>query len=152
MIKRVLKPEEFKVYVNQIFDLFKEENEKEGHHLLKHNRESIIKAFAHESILSFDFFCWVSINNNLKVDAMIAFVKNKNEKFGEIIFSEYIWLSKNPKMGFKLLVEALKFARQNDFKYITINRVVKNRHFERLGRFYEKMGFLKDHETYIAKL
>ena len=43
---------------------------------------------------------------------MIAFVNNRSEKYGEEIFSEYIWLSKRSSMGYKLLATALKFAKE----------------------------------------
>ena len=72
--------------------------------------------------------------------------------FGEEIFLEYIWLSKNPKMGYKLLARALKLAKEQEFKYIMMNRVMKHPNSSKVAKFYEKMGFVKDTETYIAKI
>ena len=54
--------------------------------------------------------------------------------------------------GFKLLSTAIKFARKKEFKYIIMSTVVKHPKSEKISRFYERMGFLKDSITYIAKL
>ena len=152
MIERILNPQKFKKAADEIFDLFDHENKNEAHHFLTHNKEYICNAFAHKHILAWDFFVWGNFNSQNKCDAMIAFLNNKNEKFGEEIFAEYIWLSKNPKVGYKLLVTALKFAREKEFKYVTINRVMGHPNSSKVASFYEKLGFIKDSETYIAKL
>ena len=110
MIKRILDPQEFKVLLDDIESLFEVENETQGHALLKHNKEYISNAFADKSILAWDFFVWANLNSSNKFDAMIAFLNNKNEKFGKEIFAEYLWLSKNPRVGQKLLGIAMKFA------------------------------------------
>ena len=55
-------------------------------------------------------------------------------------------------MGYKLLVTALKFAREKEFKYVTMNRVMGHPNSSKVASFYEKLGFIKDSETYIAKL
>jgi hypothetical protein len=152
MIKRITDPVEFKKALNEIFDLFEHENEHAGHQFLRHNKEYISKAFAHKQILAWDFFVWGNFNSQDKCDAIIAFVNHKSEKFGEEIFAEYIWLSSNPKMGYKLLATALRFAREKEFKYVTMNRVMGHPKSSKISRFYKKLGFLKDTETYIAKL
>ncbi len=152
MIKRILDPQEFKVLLDDIFPLFDMENKKQGHALLKHNKEYIFNAFGDKSILAWDFFVWVNYNSQGKFDAVIAFLNNKNEKFGEEIFAEYIWLSKNPKMGQKLLGTAMKFAREKEFKYVMMSCVEAHPKSRKVAKFYEKMGFIKDSETYIAKL
>jgi GNAT superfamily N-acetyltransferase len=56
------------------------------------------------------------------------------------------------QMGYKLFKEATDFARQQGFKYITMCRVMKHPHSHGVMKFYEKMGFVKDVETFIAKL
>jgi DNA modification methylase len=152
MIKRITNPLEFKKVVNDIFELFKLENEEMGHALLQHNKEQIINAFADKSLLVWDFFVWANSDGNGKFDGIIAFINDKNEKFGEQIFSEYIWLSKNSRSGGKLLGTAIKFARKKEFKYIIMNTAVKHPKSAKIGRFYEKMGFLQDSISYIAKL
>ena len=152
MIKRITNPSEFKTLMDDIFDLFELENEQMGHALLKHNKEYIINAFADKATLVWDFFVWANINDNGKFDGIIAFINDKNEKFGEEIFTEYLWLSKNSMAGGKLLGTAIKFARKKEFKYIIMNTTVKHPKSAKIGRFYEKMGFLKDSISYIAKL
>jgi hypothetical protein len=152
MIKRVTDPAEFKRLIEEVGDLFEFENENEGHFFLKHNKEYIIHALAHKHLLAWDFFVWANLSGANKFDAMVAFLNHKNEKFGEEIFSEYLWLSKNPRVGYKLLATALKFAREKEFKYVTMNRVMGHPKSFKVARFYEKLGFIKDSETYIAKL
>ena len=152
MIKRITNPSEFKVVLDDIFDLFAYENENHGHVFLRHNKEYIFNALGDESLLVWDFFVWANLNENNKFDAIIAFVNHKNEKFAEEVFSEYIWLSKNPNVGYKLFATALKLAKEKEFKYIQMNRVMSHPKSDKVAAFYEKMGFIKDSETYIAKL
>ena len=152
MIKRITDPSEFKVVLDDIFDLFSYENEHEGHHFRQHNKESIFNAYGHNSVLAWDFFVWVNQNHDEKYDSIIAFVNHKNEKFGIETFSEYIWLSKNPRAGYKLLATAFKFAREKGFKHVTMSRVFAHPKSDKVANFYKKMGFIKDSETYIAKL
>ena len=151
MIKRITNPDEFSRAVEDIFDLFDSENDHEGH-FLKHDKEQIINAFSHKHLLIWDFFVWVNLNEDKKFDAIIAFSNHKSEKFGEEIFSEYIWLSKNPNAGYKLLATALRFAKEKEFKYVMMSRVMAHAKSDKVASFYKKMGFIKDSETYIAKL
>ena len=152
MIKRITNPLEFKKLLDDIFLLFEYENEEEGHFLVKHNKEYILNAFGDKNILAWDFFVWANLNEHNKFDAIIAFVNHKNEKFGEEIFTEYIWLSKNPKVGYKLFATAIKFAKEKEFKYIQMGRVMSHPKSDKVARFYERMGFVKASESYIAKL
>lgn len=151
MIKRILNPEDFKQLTDDIFSLHEFENENQGHFFLKHNKETIKTSFANKYLLAWDIFVWAN-HNGQSYDAVIIFLNDKNAKFNEQIFSEYIWLSKNPKVGYKLFQEATKFARQKGFKYIMMNRVMKHPHSHGVMKFYEKMGFIKDTETFIAEL
>jgi len=152
VIKRITNKNEFSKVLDDIFDLFAYEDEHEAHHFLRHNKEYIFNAFGEDSTLVWNFYVWANLNDSNKYDSIIAFVKNRNEKFGEEIFLEYIWLSKNPKMGYKLLARALKLAKEQKFKYIMMNRVMKHPNSSKVAKFYEKMGFVKDTETYIAKI
>jgi len=151
VIKRITNPTEFKKLMDDIFELFDYENENEGH-FLKHNKEYIVNAYANPSTLAWDFFVWANLNNSDKFDSIIAFLNHKNEKFGEEIFAEYLWLSKNPKVGHRLIGKALKFAREKEFKYVMMSCAEANPKSKKVARFYKKMGFVKDSETYIAKL
>tara|TARA_R100001460_G_scaffold73068_1_gene113940 strand:+ start:385 stop:843 length:459 start_codon:yes stop_codon:yes gene_type:complete len=152
VIKRITNKSDFKKVLDDLLDLFDFENENEAHHFLRYNKEYIYNAFSDEALLTWNFFLWANINVDNKFDAMIAFVNNRSEKYGEEIFSEYIWLSKQSSMGYKLLATALKFAKEKEFKYVTMNRVMKHPKSDKVARFYEKMGFVKDTETYIAKI
>tara|TARA_R110000824_G_scaffold256329_1_gene445344 strand:- start:2690 stop:3148 length:459 start_codon:yes stop_codon:yes gene_type:complete len=152
MIKRVVNPTEFKKLLDEIFILFDYENAHHGHRLVKHNKEHILRAFGDTSLLTWDFFVWGNLNSDNNFDAVIAFINNKNEKFGEEMFTEYIWLSKNPRVGQRLLGTALKFAREKKFKYVLMSCVDAHPRSHKVARFYKRMGFLKDSETYIAKL
>jgi hypothetical protein len=151
MIKRILNTDDFEKLVNDIFNLHEFENEHQGHYYLKHNKETILNCLNHKHLLAWDFFVWAN-HNGEKYDAIIAFLNDKNVKFGESIFVEYIWLSKNPKVGYKLFKEAMNFAKEKKFKYISTNRVYKHPNSYQVKNFYEKMGFIKDTQTFIKKL
>lgn len=152
MIKRITNPAEFKKLLDDIFDLIETLEERNEAHFLKHNKEYIVNAFAHTHLLAWDFFVWANEDEDGNFDAMIAFCNQKNEKFGEEIFTEYLWLSKNPKVGHKLLGVALKFAKEKEFKYVIMNCVPAHPKAQKVARFYKKMGFVKDSESYIAEL
>ena len=151
MIKRILDPQEFELLISDISNLFEFENENQGHYFLKHSKETITNCFGNKHILAWDMFVWAN-HNGENYDSIIMFFNDKNAKFNERIFSEYLWLSKNPKMGYKLFKEAMNFARQNKFKYVTMSRVMKHPHSHGVMSFYEKMGFIKDTETFITEL
>ena len=150
-IKRITNPEEFGQVIDDLYALFKDEDKHSGHQLLRHDPQMIKKCFSHVSILTWDLFCWANKTNN-SYDAIICFVNDKNPKFGEKIFSEFLWLSKNPKIGYKLFSTAMKFARENEFKIVAMSTAVQHPKNENIKSFYNKMGFLKDSEIYIAKL
>jgi len=152
VIKRITNKSDFKKVLDDLDDLFNYENQNEAHHFLKYNKEYIFNAFGEDSMLAWNFFVWANLNEKNKYDAIIAFLNHRSEKYGEEIFSEYIWLSKQSSMGYKLLATALKFAKEKEFKYVTMNRVMKHPKSDKVARFYEKMGFVKDTETYIAKI
>ena len=97
----------------------------------------------------------MSINENIendKYNGFIAFFNDKSEKFNESIFSQYAWFSSNERCGYKLLATALKFAKEKEFKYVSMDSVTNNPKHKKLQKFYEKMGFKEDSVTYIAKL
>lgn len=153
MIKRVTDPEEFRKATHQIFDLLEVDSEEnKWHHLLPNNRQSIIQAFAHKSLLVNDVFAWVNVNEKQQYDSCIIFIRNQNERYGKEIFSEHTWLSGNPRVGLKLFKTAINFAIEKGFEYISVGCSVKSPNSESVRRFYERMGFLKDTETYIAKI
>ena len=152
MIKRITDPVEFEKVVNDIYSLFKEKDKTDYHALLPHDADSIVRAYGNIKILTWDFFVWANLGDDNKYDAVISFVNNKNEKFGERIFTEYVWASNNPRVGCKLLATALKFAKSKEFKYVSMSSVSNHEKSEKITRFYKKLGFLKDSETYVAQL
>lgn len=153
MIERIFTAPKFKVLADDIFSLFDEENKYEAHQCgLLHDKASIVRNLGHESLLSWDVFVWANKNKEGKYDAVIIFTNDKNVKFNKFIFSEFVWLSKNPRVGYKLLKTAISFAREKGFEYISINSVEQTKKAKRNEKFYEKLGFLKDTSTYIARL
>jgi len=152
MIKRVTKTQDFDKAVEDIFTLFESENINEGHQLgLVHDKESILNNLSHKVLLNWDFFIWINEEEG-KCDAMIAFFRDRNVKFGVQIFSEFIWLSKNPKVGHKLFKKAVKFARSQGFEYMSMSSAEKVKNSEKFQTFLSKIGFVKDTTTFITKL
>ena len=151
MIKRITNPSEFEKLIDDMYELFKKQDSVEGHALLTHDPETIKANLSHTSILAWDFFVWGNLNGD-KFDAMIAFNKVRDAKFNEEIFYEFLWLSKNPKVGYKLFKTAVDSARKSECKYIVMSTAVNNPSYPKVKSFYQKMGFLKDTETYISKL
>ena len=153
MIERIFTGAKFKALVDDIFDLFGEENKHEAHQCgLLHDQQSIISNLGHESLLQWDVFVWGNKNKEGKYDAIVIFINDKNVKFNKFIFSEFVWLSKNPKVGYKLFKTAIDYARERGFEYVSVSSVEKTKKSERNEKFYKKLGFLKDATTYIAKL
>lgn len=151
MIKRITNEEELCQVADELYDAFSYEDEHHGHYFLKHDIKTIKSNFANKHLLAWDMFVWANKTNE-KYDAVIAFINDKSIKFNTQIFSEFLWLSKNPKVSFKLLKTAVEFAREKDFEFIQMSMVTKHHSPEKLRRVYEKLGFIKDSETYIAKL
>jgi hypothetical protein len=151
MIKRILDPEEFKVVAADIFELHEYDLEHSAHHFIRHNKESVIENFANKYLLCWKVFVWAHYNGE-QWDAVILFIEDTNPMFGTKMFSEHIWLSKNPKVGYKLLTTALKFAKKKEFNVVVMSAVEKHPGSDKVKKFYKQLGFKKDSETYIAKL
>lgn len=152
MIKRVTNPKEAEVLSKDIADIFSSYEESEiGHYYLDHNVDSILSVFNNKQSLFWNCFVWANEENS-KFDSVIIFMRDNNPKFGIEIFTEYLWLSKNPKVGFKLLKTATDFARSNGFEYISMSHTEKNPQRDKLSRLYNKLGFKKDCTSYIGKL
>jgi hypothetical protein len=152
MIKRITNPEEAKVLSKDIRDIFTSEDENDmGHYFLDHDVDSILGVLNNKQSLFWNCFVWANEEDS-KFDSIIIFLRDNSPKFGVEIFTEYLWLSKNPKVGFKLLKTATEFARNNGFNYISMSHTEKNPQKEKLSRLYNKLGFKKDCVSYIAKL
>jgi hypothetical protein len=148
-IKRILNPIDFYKAVDDISVLFKQEND--NNLLLKYNIESIKINYGNNKILNWDFFIWASFNGQ-NYDGIICFLNDKNVFFGQQIFSQCLWLSKNKKIGYKLFSTAIKFAKEKGFKYVKCKTYIDNVQTEKVKCFYEKIGLIKESETYICEL
>ena len=102
-------------------------------------------------MLAWDVLVWANKTNG-QYDAAIVFMNDKSAKFGIKIFSEFIWFSENPKVGYKLLRKALKYAKEKEFDLVSMSVIERHPKSEKVKSFYKKMGFVKDCETYVVKL
>ena len=148
-IKRILNPVDFYKVIDDISVLFETENN--NNPLLKYNTQSIKIDFGNNKILNWDFFVWANFNGE-SYDGVICFLNDKDAFLGEPIFSQYFWLSKNKKIGYKLFSTAVKFAKEKDFKYIKCKTYIDNIQTEKVKSFYKKIGLIKESETYICEL
>ena len=153
MIKRIVSAGEFNKAVDDVSSYLNLNEESNNYyHLLPNNPDTLKKAFGHDKMLAFNVFVWANLNNLGKYDAGVIFVKDKSPKHGQEIFSEYIWLSANPKVGYKLFATAIKFAKNNGFEYISMGISEKSPKKEKVKKLYKRLGFIKSSECYIAKL
>jgi hypothetical protein len=109
------------------------------------------KSFSHESLLIWNAHIWGHFNGE-KWDGIFASVIRKSEKFNKKIMDEYLWLSKNSNSGMKLYLTAVEFAKKQKCEFISMNVVENHPYSSKLKGVYTKLGFQKDHETYIKKL
>jgi hypothetical protein len=153
MIERITNPEKFEKAVNNIFDSLDIDSEENPYHqIIPNDRNSFIQAYSHKGLLAQNVFAWANLNNLGEYDAAIVFTRENDPRLNQVFFSEIIWLSNNGKVGFKLLATALKFARSQGFEYIRMGASVKSPSYEKVKKFYGRMGFLLDSENYVAKL
>tara|TARA_R100000231_G_scaffold139617_1_gene121678 strand:- start:4334 stop:4792 length:459 start_codon:yes stop_codon:yes gene_type:complete len=152
MIERITNPDKFRKVAQDIYNLFGEKDQDGFHQFFPHDIESIMSSYANSKVLLWDFFVWANLNTDGNYDAVISFMNHKSEKFAKKIFVEYAWISNNPKASFKLLAKALEFAKKQEFEYVSMSAVCKSDKFEKICNFYKKMGFVKDSETYVAKI
>ena len=150
--KKIISIEEWKSVANDIANLFEEDNKRFGHaHDLKHDSDLIIKSLSHESLLIWNIHVWAHFNGE-KWDAIFIGIIRKSEKFNKKVMDEYLWLSKNPRAGFKLYKLAEKYAREQNCEYISMNVVENHPLSDKIKSFYKKIDFKKDVETYMKKL
>ena len=153
MIKRIISADQFNKAVDDITNHLDLSNESNNYyHLLPNNINTLKKAFGHDKMLAYNVFVWANLNSKQKYDAGIIFVKDNSPKNGVEIFSEYIWLSANPRVGYKLFATAIKFARNNGFEHISMGISEKSPKKDKVKKLYKRLGFIKTSESYIAKL
>ena len=152
MIKRITNTKDLHRLFNDLHDHFESFDVNYGHQCdLLFNKESIINNFDNNILLLNDVFIWANVKNH-KYDAVCVFVRDRNVKFGKEIFSQFLWLSKNQKVSFKLLKKAVDHAREKNFKYISMYNTVKNPNSKKFKKFCEKLGFLEDSVNFISKI
>ncbi len=151
MIKKVTSSQEFEKAFRDLEALFKEENTKYGHVYLPINVQCVIDSFAHPALLSNNIHCWVNFEKD-KADGLIMFMDGNHPFLGKRMFTEYCWVSKNPKKSFALYREAVKFAKKKGIEYIIMNCVENYPTSSKLKKIYQKIGFEKDSESYIKKI
>ncbi len=145
MIRKVTNPADYLNLLDDLEKLWVAENISLGHVLPI--KKSSLAQIANAQLLTWNYHVWASPNN----DAAIIFSAENSLLFGEVMFQEILWLSKNPKLGMKLLKVAMDFARSKGWEYIIMGSSVRMND-GRLEKFYEKMGCVKDSECYIGKL
>ena len=153
MIKRIISRQHFNKAVDDITEYLQLKEESNNYyHLLPNNVDTLKKAFGHDKMLTYNVFVWANLNDQQKYDAGIIFLKDTSPKHGVEVFSEYIWLSANPKVGYKLFATAIKFARNNGFENISMGISEKSPKKDKVKSLYKRLGFIKVSESYIAKL
>ena len=153
-IKKLLDAKEFARVCDELDSLFKEDNKKFGHRYLPISAKSISNSWANPALLHNTMHVWVNYSDSdqSKPDGMIMFLENINSTFGQKMFTEYCWISKNSSKSFSLLTTALNFAKKRKIKYVTLSCLINHPNSERLQKIYQKKGFIKDSITFIKKL
>lgn len=151
-IKKIITIPELEQLSKDISDLHLEDNEKFTHACnLKHDVELITKSLSHESLLIWNFHVWGHFNSQ-KWDGIFIGSIRKSEKYNKKFMDEYLWLAKNSNAGMKLYITAEKFAKQKGCEYMSLNVIQNHPKSENLKKFYAKIGYEKDSETFVKKL
>lgn len=152
MIKRITNVKDFFFVIDDISELFSSFDEAFGHQCgLTHSKDAVKNNFGNNMLLNHDVFVWANKTKG-KYDSVCIFTRERSVRFGQEIFTQFLWLSKNANSGFKILKKAVDFARSNDFKYISMYNTKKNPNSEKYKAFCEKLGFLEDSTNFISKL
>jgi hypothetical protein len=148
-IKKIVTVSEWQLVGSHISELHFEDNEIYNHACkLKHDTSLIIKALSHESLLLWNMHVWAHFNGE-KWDALFIAQIRKSEKFNKKGMEEYLWLSKNSKVGIKLYKTAIEYAKSQSCDYILMNLVENHPKSVKLKSLYKKLGYQKDTESYI---
>jgi hypothetical protein len=150
-IKKITNSEEFAKVWRDLDQHFIRENELYGHAFSKISAQSIINSWGHASLLTNTMHTWASFNDE-KADGVIMFLENINTVFGEKMFNEFFWISRNPRISLQLLRQAEKFAKNKKIRLMSMSCVENYPTSNKLKKVYQKLGYTKDSETYIKKL
>lgn len=150
MIKKITDPIEFQILFSDLEKAFGAENGLYGHVGAKINVQSIVKAWSDSRLLNFNLHVWA--NREKTFDAAILFQGVDNHVIGEKIWQEYLWVSKNPKVGLKLLDTALDFGRKLGYKRVVMGSVENHPRSKKVRELYKRKNWQKDSELYIGNL
>lgn len=148
MVVKATNPAEYLKILDDLGELFLAENQTIGH-LLPIKKESLAQ-IANPQLLTWTYHVWANKNGE-KYDGLLIFVADNNVLFGETIWTELLWLSKESFSGTKMLKQALDFGKEKGYKYYAMGRTARNPK-ENLTRFYNSRNLQKDGEIYIGKL
>lgn len=150
MIRKITDPIELQMLFSDLEKVFGAENGLYGHYGAKINVQSIIKAWGDSRLLNFNMHVWA--NKETKYDSVIMFQAVDNHILGEKIWQEYLWVSKNPRAGVKLLEKALDFGRKLGYKKVVMGSVENHPSSQKVRKFYKTKNWQKDSELYIGNL
>ena len=150
-IKKILTEEECSLFAKDIVDLYIKDGNKYTHFDIDYDFETLRKSCNHSSLLNWNLHTWGHFNGE-KWDGCFVGSSRISEKTSKKIFEEYLWFSKNPKIGFKLFQTALDFAKNTNCNVFVSNLMSASEKAEKLRRFYSKLGMKKDVESYFLKL
>jgi len=148
MVVKATNPAEYLKILDDLGELFLAENQTIGH-LLPIKKESLAQ-IANPQLLTWTYHVWANKNGE-KYDGLLIFVADNNVLFGETIWTELLWLSKESFSGTKMLKQALDFGKEKGYKYYAMGRTARNSK-QSLTRFYNSRNLQKDGEIYIGKL
>lgn len=151
MIQKITNPDTFKRMVNQISMKFSGENGLYGHVGAKINPESLIRAWSDSRLLNFNLHVWANEENG-EFDAVAMFQLVDNHVIGEKIWQEYLWASRNPRVGAKLKKTALDFGRKMGYGRYVMGVVENHPKSHKVKKHYLSTGMIKDSELYIGNL
>jgi hypothetical protein len=148
-IKKIVTVSEWIEVANDISELHKDDNEKYGHACgLKHDTDLITNALSHEALLLWNMHVWAHFNGE-KWDGMFIAQIRKSEKFNKKAMEEYLWLSKNPKVGISLYKTAFNYAKIQGCHYMLMNVAENHPKSNKIKSLYKKLGYQKDTESYL---
>lgn len=148
MVVKVTNPAEYLKILDDLGELFLAENQLIGH-LLPIKKESLAQ-IANAQLLTWTYHVWANKNGE-KYDGLLIFVADNNVLFGETIWTEMLWLSKESFSGTKMLKLALDFGKEKGYRYYAMGRTARNPK-QNLTKFYNSRNLQKDGEIYIGKL
>lgn len=148
MVVKITNPTDYLKLLDDLDELFLAENQTIGH-LLPIKKESLAQ-IANAQLLTWTYHVWANKNGE-KYDGLLIFVADNSVLFGEIIWTEMLWLSKESFSGTKMLKQALDFGKEKGYQYYAMGKTARNPK-ENLTKFYNSRNLQKDGEIYIGRL